>query len=212
MREPGMQSEPPIDAPRSPAGDAASGTLSDQEVTDLLVQWSEGDGEALERLMPLVFEELRHLARYYFLRESGGHTLQPTALVNEVYMRLVDQRRVQWDNRRQFFAFAATLMRRVLVDHAKGRRTAKRGGNVSRVPLDEALGIPPPVDLDLLALDAALSRLAALDPRQARIVELRFFVGLGNEEVADLLEISPTTVKREWKTARLWLFRELKGE
>jgi RNA polymerase sigma factor (TIGR02999 family) len=183
--------------------------LTQKEVTDLLIQWSEGDAEALERLMPLVFEELRHLARFHFQRETDGHTLQPTALVNEVYMRLVDQRRVQWDNRRQFFAFAATLMRRILVDHAKGRRAVKRGGDVRKVPLDEALGVSDAPDVDLVALDEALSRLAAIDPRQARIVELRHFAGLGNEEIAEVLDISPTTVKREWKTARLWLYQTM---
>jgi RNA polymerase sigma factor (TIGR02999 family) len=162
--------------------------------------------------MPLVHGELRQLARSYFRHESEGHTLQPTALVNEVYMRLVEQRKVQWDNRAQFFAFAALLMRRILVDHAKARNTAKRGGDVRKLPLDEALTVGGrTLDLDLLALDAALTELADLDPRQARVVELRFFAGLTHEEVADVLAISVTTVKREWQTARLWLFRRITG-
>jgi RNA polymerase sigma factor (TIGR02999 family) len=182
------------------------------EITALLNEWSRGDQEALERLMPLVHGELRQLARSYFRHESEGHTLQPTALVNEVYMRLVEQRKVQWDNRAQFFAFAALLMRRILVDHAKARNTAKRGGDVRKLPLDEALTVGGrTLDLDLLALDAALTELADLDPRQARVVELRFFAGLTHEEVADVLAISVTTVKREWQTARLWLFRRITG-
>lgn len=178
------------------------------DVTGLLVDWSRGDDEALERLMPLVVDELRHLARSHFRREPDGHTLQPTALVNEVYLRLTDQRQVQWDNRSQFFAFAATLMRRVLVDHAKARRTAKRGGHVRKVSLQEVIGLAEPEDVDLLALDDALSTLAEIDPRQSRIVELRFFAGLTHEEIAEVLEVSVSTVKREWRTARLWLYRE----
>lgn len=180
-----------------------------QDITQLLIRWSEGDAEALEQLMPLVFEELRRLAYGHFQREPDGHTLQPTALVHEVYMRLVEQRQVQWDNRRQFFAFAATLMRRVLVDHAKGRHAVKRGGEVRRVPLDDNLGVPGGPDVDLIALDQALSRLGRFDARQARIVELRFFAGLNHDEIAEVLGLSTTTVKREWKLARLWLFREL---
>lgn len=179
------------------------------EVTALLRDWSRGDPLALERLIPLVFEDLRRIAANMFLRENDGHTLQPTALVNEVYIRLTDQRQVQWQNREQFFAVASLLMRRILVDHAKRRQAAKRGSGVANVPLDEALAIAGMKDLDLVALDEALSRLAEIDPRQSRVVEMRFFVGLDQDEIAEVLGISVTTVKREWKTARLWLFREL---
>lgn len=202
-------SEDRRDAPyrdASEAGVSKSGKTPD--VTGLLVDWSRGDKEALERLMPLVVDELRHLARSHFRREPEGHTLQPTALVNEVYLRLTDQRQVQWESRSQFFAFAATLMRRVLVDHAKARRTAKRGGDVRKVSLQDVIGLAEPEDVDLLALDDALSTLAEIDPRQSRIVELRFFAGLTHEEIAEVLEVSVSTVKREWRTARLWLYRE----
>ena len=184
-------------------------TLTSGEITRLLTHWSDGDPKALERLMPLVFEDLRRLARKQFRAESPGHTLQPTALVSEVYMRLTDQREVQWDNRSQFFAFAAMLMRRILVDYAKARRTAKRGGDVKKLPLNEALAMAAPGNVDMVALDDALRRLAEIDPRAARVVELRFFVGLTQEEVADVLDLSVTTVKREWRTARLWLYRNM---
>lgn len=182
-----------------------------EDVTELLKDWSQGNGEALDKLIPLVFEDLRKIAGRMFQRESDSHTLQPTALVNEVYFRLVDQRSMQWQNREQFFSVAALMMRRILADHAKGRQTAKRGGNTPKVPLDEALLIPDIRGVNMADLDEALSRLAELDPRQSRIVELRFFTGLTNEETAEILGISPTTVKREWRTAKLWLHRELKG-
>jgi RNA polymerase sigma factor (TIGR02999 family) len=180
------------------------------EVTKLLRDWSQGDALALEKLIPLVFEDLRKIAGGLFQRENEAHTLQPTALVSEVYLRLIDQRQVQWQNREQFFAVAAMLMRRILVDHAKRRQTVKRGSRTVKIPLDEAIGIPQAAaDLDMEALDEALSRLAEIDPRQSRIVELRFFMGLTHEEIAEIFGIGVTTVKREWKTARLWLFREL---
>jgi RNA polymerase sigma-70 factor (ECF subfamily) len=183
---------------------------SPSEVTQLLHEWSHGDSAALERLIPLVFDDLRQIAGWCLRKEGQGHTLQPTALVSEVYLRLVGQRKIQWQNREQFFGIAALLMRRILVDYAKGRQAAKRGGGVVKVPLDEAIDFLPEANgVDLVALDAALSRLAEIDPRQSRIVELRFFMGLSHEEIAEILEISVTTVKREWKTARLWLFREL---
>lgn len=183
-------------------------TLTEGEITELLAEWSRGDADALAQLMPLVFDDLRQLARGHFRREPEGHTLQPTALVNEVYMKLVEQRRVQWDNRSQFFAFAAVLMRRILVDHAKARRTAKRGGDVQKLPLKEALAAAEtPWNVDVLALDEALDALTEIDPRQARVVELRFFAGLTHEEIADVLEVSLSTVKRDWRTARLWLYR-----
>jgi RNA polymerase sigma-70 factor (ECF subfamily) len=181
-------------------------------VTELLQEWSRGDPSALEKLIPLVFKQLREIACRMFRRENDGHTLQPTALVNEMYLRLIDQRSMHWQNREQFFSIAALLMRRILVDYAKSRQTAKRGKGVPKVPLDEALGVADirNLDVDLVAdLDEGLSRLAEIDPRQARIVEMYFFTGLSHEEIADVLEISVSTVKREWKTARLWLYREL---
>ena len=163
----------------------------------------------MERLIPLVFEELRQIAGRMFQRESEGHTLQPTALVNEVYLRLMDQRKVHWQNREQFFGVAALMMRRILVDYAKGRQAAKRGSGAPMVPLDEAVAVAELRDLDVVALDEALSRLTEFDARQGHIVEMRFFMGLSHEEIAEVLRISVTTVKREWRTARLWLFREL---
>ena len=179
------------------------------DVTKILQDWSQGDASALERLIPLVFEDLRQIAGRLFQRESDGHTLQPTALVNEVYLRLMGQRKMHWQNREQFFGVAGLLMRRILVDYAKGRQAAKRGSGAPRVPLDETIAVPEMRDLDVVALDEALSRLAEVDPRQGRIVEMRFFMGLSHEEIADVLKISVTTVKREWKTAKLWLYREL---
>jgi len=185
------------------------------EVTGLLLEWSAGDPDALDKLMPIVVAELRRIARSQFARETPGHTLQPTALVNELYLRLVGHRKVAWKNRAQFFGVAAKLMRRILVDHARRRRADKRGGGGQKIPLEALLvtldGVADFPDTDLLALDEALSHLAAFDPRQARVVELRFFGGLTQEEVAEVLDISPTTVKDDWRLARLWLLRELRG-
>lgn len=180
-------------------------------VTELLLEWSQGDSSALSRLIPLVFEDLRQIASRMFRRESDGHTLQPTALVSEVYLRLTDQRNVHWQNREQFFSVAALLMRRILVDYAKGRQTVKRGKGIPKVPLDEALGVAEirDSDVDIVALDEVLSRFAKIDPRQASIVDMRVFMGLSHEEIAEVLGISLSTVKREWKTAKLWLRREL---
>ena len=184
---------------------------TDAEITKLLQDWSDGDSSALEKLIPLVFNDLREIAGRLFRRESEAHTLQPTALVNEVYMRLKDQRKIHWQNSEQFFGVAAMMMRRILVDYAKGRQAAKRGSGAVKLPLDEALGVPNlPENLDLVALDEALSRLAKLDPRQGQIVEMRSFMGLSHEEIAEVLGISVTTVKREWSTAKIWLFNELK--
>ena len=179
------------------------------EVTQLLLAWSDGDGAALGNLMPLVFEELRRMAKRYLEREDERHTLQPTALVNEVYLRLVDRRRVQWKNRAHFLGFSAQLMRRILVDHARGRQTNKRGQGSRPLSIDALVDLPEQRDLEVLLVDEALNTLAEQDPRQARIVEMRFFAGLSHEEIGEALGISPTTVKREWSTARLWLFREL---
>lgn len=180
------------------------------DVTRLLLDWSRGDKSALARLMPVVFAELRRMAKHYLGGEDPRHTLQPTALVNEVYLRLVDRRQVQWSNRAHFFGFAAQLMRRVLVDHAKGRQADKRGGGARPLAIEGIADLAEKQDLEVLMVDEALDTLARVDPRQARIVELKFFAGLANGEIAEVLGVSPTTVKRDWATARLWLFRELK--
>lgn len=180
------------------------------EVTRLLIAWNAGDREAVERLMPLVYAELRRIAERQFRRERAGHTLQPTAVVHEAYFRLVDQTRVTWKNRGHFFAIAAQAMRRILIDHARAREADKRGGREERVTLDLGIASPEPADdVNLLALDEALVRLKALDEPQARIVELRFFGGLSIDETAEAMETSPSSVKREFRSARAWLFREL---
>ena len=178
-------------------------------VTQLLRAWSEGDESALERLVPLVEGELRRLARGYMARERGAHTLQPTALVNEAYLRLIDARHVQWQDRAHFFAVAAQAMRRVLIDFARARQNLKRGGGALRVSLDEGLVAAPERGADLLALDEALAQLARLNPRQARVVELRYFGGLSEEEVGHVLEIAPRTVRLDWKLARAWLYKTM---
>lgn len=185
-------------------------------VTRLLQQWSNGDPQALEDLIPLVYDELRQVARQYLRRERPGHTLQPTALVHEAYLKLVDQRRIRWQNRAHFFAVAAQLIRRILVDHARARGASKRGGGLRQLTIEA--DVAPAErrgqagELDVLALDGALSRLAELDPRQAHVVELRFFGGLDVEETAEVLGVSSPTVKRDWRTAKAWLYRELQAE
>jgi len=180
------------------------------EVTGLLVAWNAGDPAAVERLMPLVYAELRRIAEHQFRRERAGHTLQPTAVVHEAYFRLVDQTRVTWKNRGHFFAIAAQAMRRILIDHARARAAEKRGGREPAVTLDVGIASPEPADdVDLLALDEALGRLKTFDDAQARIVELRFFGGLSIEETAEAMDTSPSSVKREFRSARAWLFREL---
>jgi RNA polymerase sigma factor (TIGR02999 family) len=185
--------------------------LPPDDVTQLLLAWGRGDPSALERLLPLVEAELRRLARHYMRGERTGHTLQATALVNEAYLRLVEQHRVQWQNRAHFVGVAARLMRRVLVDHARTHQYAKRGGGARRVTLDDAAGLVLNRPVDLVALDEALGRLAAVDGRKARVVELRFFGGLSVEEAAEVLGVSAVTVKREWAMARAWLRCELGG-
>ena len=180
-----------------------------EDVTRLLVRWSEGDKAALEELMPLVYNELRRLANYYLQRERKDHTLQSTALVHEAFLRLIDQREVRWQNRAHFFGVASQMIRRILVDHARAHQTAKRGGGAYTLALDDALGAEQKRDLDVVALDDALNSLADLDPQQARIVELRFFTGLTIEETAEAVGVSPATVKRDWNTAKACLFREL---
>jgi len=180
-----------------------------QDVTQLLHDWRSGDEEALNKLIPLVYDELRKIAAAYLRRENHGHTLQTAALVNEAYLRLVDQTRADWQNRAQFFGVAAQIMRRILVDHAREHQAAKRGGGETKLALDEAINISREQDVDLLALDAALKALARFDPRQSRIVELRYFGGLEIGETADVLGISPATVKREWNMAKAWLYNQL---
>ena len=179
-------------------------------VTRLLIAWSDGDTQALEALVPLVYEELRRSARRHLARERAGHLLQPTALVNEAYLKLVDQR-VRWQNRAQFFGVAAQLMRRILVDHARHRKRLKRGGpEPITISCDGIAAAGSSLDrLDVIALDRALSRLAALDPHRSRLVELRFFGGLTLDEAAEAMQVSPTTVKRMWRGTRAWLYRDL---
>ena len=181
------------------------------DVTQLLVSWSHGDQAALERLMPLVYGELRRLASAYLRHERSNHTLQSTALVHEAFMRLVNQRDVQWRNRAHFFGIAAQMIRRILVDYARSQHRKKRGSGAVKLALDDAVVAPqePGPDLDLLALNDALDQLSQLDPRQSRIVELRFFAGLSLEETAEVMNLSPSSIKREWNTARAWLFREM---
>lgn len=180
------------------------------EVTHLLLAWSGGDKTALERLMPLVEDELRKIAKRHMSHEARNHTLQPTALVNELYLKLVDQRRVRWQNRAHFFGTAAKSMRRILVDHARIRQAEKRGDGAKPVSLEEISDVPEKQDVDLIALDDALKSLAEVDERQSRIVELSFFVGLSHEEIGEVLGTSPRTVRREWRTARLWLHKAMR--
>ncbi len=185
-------------------------STSAQSVTQLLVEWSHGDQDALERLTPLVYGELRRLARRHLSRERSDHTLQSTALVHEAYLRLIDQRSVQWQNRAHFFGVAAQLIRRILIDYARAKQAGKRGSGACLLSLDEALDSPAGGrPLNIVALDDALEELAKIDPRQSRIVELRFFAGLTVEETAEVLNVSTPTVNREWAAAKAWLFREL---
>ena len=185
---------------------------SSNAVTALLVRWREGDPQALEALMPLVYDELRRLAHYYLQRERPEHTLQSTALVHEAYLRLAGQNPPQWQNRAHFFGIAAHLMRQILVEYARGHNAAKRGSGAYKLTLDEAMALPTKVDVDVVALDRALTELSELDAQQGRIVELRFFGGLTIEDTAEVLGISPATVKRDWTTARAWLHRAITGE
>jgi RNA polymerase sigma-70 factor, ECF subfamily len=183
---------------------------SSHEVTQLLMAWSEGDQAALEQLTPLIYIELHRLAEGYMQRERPGHLLQTTALVNEAYLRLIDWKNVCWQNRAHFFGVAAQMMRRILVDFARARHQAKRGGELRQVSFDEAAAVTVEQTAELIALDEALERLAAIDPRKSRIVELRFFGGLSEGETAEVLKVSPRTVRREWSLARAWLHRELR--
>ena len=185
---------------------------SQNEVMRLLLAWSDGDKAALEELTPLVYAELRRLAERHKRRERAGHPLQTTALINEAYVRLVDLRQVRWQNRAHFFGVAAQLMRHILVDFARARRRAERGGYKQQVSLEEAAVAPKEKSADFIALDDALKSLAEIDPRKSRMVELRFFGGLSVEETAEALNVSPRTVMREWSLARDWLYRELSKE
>ena len=185
-------------------------TIDASEVTRLLLAWSDGHAAAGDALMHAVYGELRDMARRYLRRERAGHSLPPTALVHEAYLKLVDQRRVQWQNRAHFFAIAARVMRRILVDHARERASAKRGSGTTVTLLENDATVDPP-GVDMLALDVALDKLAAIDARQCRLVELRFFGGLTVDEAAAVMDIAPITVKRDWALARTWLYREIRG-
>jgi len=183
-------------------------TGQENEVTRLLVAWSHGEDAALETLTPILYEELRQLARRYMRQERPGHTLQSTAIVHEAFIRLIDQN-VEWNSRAHFFSIAAKMMRRILIDHARAHAASKRGACVAHVPVEEHPLSAPEREIDLVALDEALERLAKVDPQRSRIVELRYFGGLSNEESAEVLGISPATIQRQWTGARAWLYREL---
>jgi RNA polymerase sigma factor (TIGR02999 family) len=201
-----------MDPQRSDDAEEPNDPEQDQGVTDALVRWSKGDEAARAELFPMVYAELRRIARRYMKKEREGHTLETCALVHEAYLKLIDQTRVNWQNRSHFFGIAAQAMRRILVNHALARKTEKRGGDLQRVPLDDALRYFEEKKIDLPALDEALNRLQQIDPKQAGIVELRYFAGFTIAETAEILEISPATVSREWELARAWLFRELNKE
>jgi RNA polymerase sigma factor (TIGR02999 family) len=181
-------------------------------VTALLQRWAGGDESAFERLMPLVYDELRRMADSFLRHERNDHTLQPTALVHELYLRMVDQDRANWQDRAHFFSVAAKMMRRILVDHARKQSTGKRGARAVHLPIEEALDQAERSNRTLLAVDAALTRFAEFDPERSRIVEMRYFGGLDLEEIARLMQVSRTTVKRHWSVARMWLHRELEAE
>lgn len=185
---------------------------SPSEITDLLVCWGDGDAAALERLLPLVERELHRLAHAYMRRENNDHTLQTTALINETFLRLVDQSRVRWQNRAHFYGIAAQMMRRVLLNHARDKKRDKRGGGAYKVALSEAEAMSEERSVELLALDEALRRLSAIDERKSRVVELRYFGGLSVKETAEVLKVSPVTVDRDWEMAKAWLARELGDE
>jgi RNA polymerase sigma factor (TIGR02999 family) len=181
------------------------------EITELLAEWRDGNQSALDELYPLVYNELHRLARRYMSRERKGHTLQTTALINEAYVRLVDQKNVQWANRSHFFAISAQIMRRILIDHARRHAYAKRGGGAQQVSLEEAATVAPDLGLELIRLDEALKTLAEMDPRRSQVVEMRYFGGLNTEEIAGVLNISENTVTRDWNMARAWLYQQLTG-
>ena len=215
-REPGVRirtSSVPFGAPqRSRASeDMSQETGSTGPVTRLLLEWSGGDERARDEMLPLVYDELRRLASSYLFRERRGHTMRPTELVHEAYLRLVDQRQVDWKNRAQFVGLAAVMMRRILVNYARERMAEKRGGDVHKVPLSVADAAGEPQDVDVIALHDALDRLEALDARKSRIVELKFFGGLTIDEIAQVLQVSPATIERDWSFARAWLYDAMAG-
>jgi RNA polymerase sigma-70 factor, ECF subfamily len=185
--------------------------IAPREFTQLLVDWRNGDKTALDQMTPVMYEELRRLARHFLAAERPDHTLQPTALVHEAYMRLVDQHAVDWKNRAHFLGVAASMMRRILINHARAHRAAKREGFAQAITLEDALAVFTNPEVDVLELNLALEHLTDLDPQQGRVVELRYFGGLTIEETAEVMGISPATVKREWGTARLWLLRKMEG-
>jgi RNA polymerase sigma factor (TIGR02999 family) len=188
-------------------------TLSAENLTSLLIEWQEGDKTALDRLTPLVYDELRRIAHRYVRRERNGHTLETTALVNEAYLRLAGSKNIAWENRSHFFAATAQVMRHVLIDHARRRLYAKRGGDAQHVPLDDAISEMTEQRADeLMVLNEALEELSKLDPRKARVVEMRYFGGLSLEETAEALNVSLMTVRRDWRAAKAWLFRRMKAE
>lgn len=184
-------------------------TFSSTDVSELLVAWSNGDEAALDNLIPLVYDELHRLAARYMRREHPGNTLQTSALVNEAYLKLVDQKNVQWKNRAQFLGVAAQLMRRILVDHARKRTRAKRGGHVTKLSLNETAILSHDRSQDFLSIDKALTGLAQIDPQKSRIVEMKFFGGLNTEEIAEIEKVSTRTIEREWRKAKAWLHREI---
>ena len=201
------QSHDELDSPES--GPPEEGLPSRADITQWLAVCREGDTADLERLLPLVYDELHRQAMRAFSRERPGHTLQPTALVNEVYLRLADQNAMKWQNRAQFFGIAAQMMRRILVSHARARQAAKRGGGETLITLEESVAAAPRRDVNLLALDEALQKLESVDAKKSRLVELRFFSGLSVEETAEVMGVSPRTIDRQWQTAKAWLHREI---
>ena len=187
-------------------------TLPSKNITELILAWGNGDKEAIDQLVPLIYEELHRLAARYMRREHPGHTLQTTALVNEAYCKLIDQKNVQWQNRAHFFGIAAQAMRRILVDHARSRLRLKRGGAVNKISLDESALIPQPEMKELISLDDALTRLGEFDPQKSRIVEMKFFGGLSMEEIAEVEKVSKSTIEREWRKAKAWLHHEVQKD
>jgi RNA polymerase sigma-70 factor (ECF subfamily) len=186
--------------------------VTQPEITELLLKWSKGDSAALDQLIPMIYPELRRMARRFMGRENSHHTLQTSALINEAYLRLIDQQAVEWQDRAHFFAVAAQVMRHILIDHARRYRYAKRGAGVKHMALDDTTIAIQERAAEFVALDSALNGLSEIDPRKARIVELRFFGGLTVDETAEVMKLSPITIKREWRAARAWLFREIRGD
>lgn len=207
--KPGHQQRESCSPPAVTTGSEQRSDSGDHDITQWLAASQGGDPVVLQKLLPLVYDELHRQAMRFFSRERAGHTLQPTALVNEVYLRLMKQREASWQNRAQFFAVAAQMMRRILVSHARARQAAKRGGAEQRIMVTEELALAPQRDVNLLALDEALQKLEAIDLEKSRMVELRFFSGLSVAETAEVMGVSPRTIDRQWQTAKAWLYREI---